>query len=184
MSALFVLALPVLAAAVGVFVASSLVHMVFKWHNSEYRAVPNEDAVAAALRAGHAGPGQYAIPHCTDMKQMADEAMQRKFREGPVALLTLRQPGPPTMGKALALWFVLNLAVAKVAALMAWHVFGAGGHERAACLAATVTFLAYGVGSLQAGIWMGKPWSAVGKDLLDAAIYAGVTLAAFWFLWP
>jgi hypothetical protein len=184
MTDLLVLAVPVLAAAIGVFVASSLIHMVFKWHNAEYRPVPNEEAVAAALRAGNLAPGQYAIPHCTDMKQLKDEAMQRRFREGPIAMITLRRPGPPTMGKALGLWFLLNVAVAKVAALMAWHVYGAGGHERAACLAATVTFLAYGVGSVQAGIWMAKPWSAVGKDLLDAAIFALVTGAVFWFLWP
>lgn len=52
------------------FIASSLVHMVFKWHNSDYRKVANEDEVMAALRSGSPTPGQYVFPHCMDMKQM------------------------------------------------------------------------------------------------------------------
>ena len=40
--------LPILLSAVAVFVASSLIHMLFKWHNRDYRKLPNEDAVRAA----------------------------------------------------------------------------------------------------------------------------------------
>src|SRR5690606_22185768 len=90
--------LPVLLAAVFVFVASSLVHMVFKWHNSDYRALANEDAVRAAIAAGTPPPGLYTLPHCGDMKAMQDPAMQAKYREGPVALLTVMANGMPNMG--------------------------------------------------------------------------------------
>lgn len=185
MAHLLQLWLPILAAAIGVFVASSLIHMVFKWHNSDYRKLPNEPDVAAALRAGSPGPGQYTIPYCTSMKEMAAEDMQAKFRDGPVALITLRRNGQMNMGATLGLWFVLNLVFATASAAIALQVYGLGGeHHAIAHLGALVTLFAYIGGSLQQGIWMGKPWSAVLKDLLDGLIYAVVTACAFHWLWP
>src|SRR5512140_366353 len=97
--------LPVVLAAVLIFVASSLIHMVFKWHNSEYRPLSNEEAVRAAIRAGTPAPGQYAVPHVADMKDMKLPQVQQKFSEGPVAFLTVRPNGAISMGKPLVLWF-------------------------------------------------------------------------------
>lgn len=93
--------LPILVTAVLVFIASSLIHMVFKWHNSEFRKLSNEDDVRAAIRAGSPAPGQYMLPYCPETKDMQSEASQQKFLEGPVGLLTLRKNGPPAMGGAL-----------------------------------------------------------------------------------
>jgi hypothetical protein len=185
MAHLMQLWLPILAAAIGVFVASSLIHMVFKWHNSDYRKLPNEDAVAAAIRDGSPGPGQYSIPFCMGMKDMASEDMQAKFRDGPIALITLRRNGPMKMGGTLGWWFVLNLVFAAASAAIARQVYGPGAdHHAVAHLGALVTLFAYIGGSLQQGIWMGKPWGAVAKDVLDGLIYAVVTAFAFAWLWP
>jgi hypothetical protein len=170
---------------VAVFVASSLIHMVFKWHNSEYRPLANEDEVRAALRAGNAAPGSYVIPHCADMKQMREEPMLQKFREGPVGFLTLRKSGMPHMGGALGLWFGLNLLVAAIGGCVAIHYVGITGDSHdAAHLVGVLSLLAYGAGSVQQGIWMGKPILGVAWDLLDALIYAFVTALAFAWLWP
>ena len=43
---------PILLSAVLVFVMSSLIHMVLKWHNTDYRKISNGDAVRAAISAG------------------------------------------------------------------------------------------------------------------------------------
>ncbi len=40
--------MPVLVTAVLVFIASSLIHMVFKWHNSDFKKLTNEDDVRAS----------------------------------------------------------------------------------------------------------------------------------------
>lgn len=185
MNTLLALALPILVAAALVFVASSLIHMVFKWHNSDYHKLPNEDAVRAALRAVATAPGQYVLPHCADMKAMQGAEMQQKFLEGPVGMLTLKANGPCNMGSALFGWFVFNVVVATLVALIAAHVFGIPGNaHRAAHLAAVLSFLTYAGGAVQAGIWMGKPWLSVAKDLLDGAIYGVVTGLAFCWLWP
>ncbi len=185
MNELILLWLPILATAALIFIASSLIHMVFKWHNSDYGKLANEDEVRTAIRAGAPTPGMYVMPHCLDMKAMQDEAMQAKYREGPIAFLTVKKNGAPTMGAALITWFVLNLALAVVTAVVILHVYGLQvDPARAACLAGILAFLSYGVGSISNGIWMAKPWTSVAKDLLDAAIYGGVSAAAFGLLWP
>ena len=172
-------------AAVLVFIASSLVHMVFKWHNSDYLKLGNEDEVRAAIRKTSPGPGQYVIPHCIDMKEVQSPEMQKKFIEGPVGFVVLRQPGPPTMGGHLAKWFGLNLLVAgAVACILCTTIApGAGGH-RVFHIAVLATFIAYGAGAISDGIWKGEPWKSVFKDLLDALIYGLVSGVAFCWLWP
>lgn len=177
--------LPLLIAAVGVFIASSLIHMVFKWHNSEYSGLVNEDEVRAALRKGGAGPGQYVLPHCTDMKEFQTPEMRKKLEEGPVGFLTLRPNGPPRMGASLAQWFALNLLVAGIAAHLAGESLPRGADvPRVFHLVALVTFIAYAGGALSDGIWRGEPWRSVAKNLLDALIYAIVSGFAFAWLWP
>ena len=176
--------IPIVLSAVLVFLASSVIHMLLKWHNNEYRKLPNEDAVRDAIRAGPAGPGQYAIPHCQEMKEMQSPEMTRKFTEGPVALVVLRMPGPPKMGGALLKWFIYGLAVALIVACLAGGVLPAGAGRQAGVLAGAMAFLVYGGGSVPNAIWMGKPWSSALKELLDALIYGVITGATFAWLWP
>lgn len=186
MNALLALWLPILLSAVVVFVISSLIHMVIKWHASDYTSLANEDAVRDAIRAGNPQPGRYVMPHCKDMKDMASEAMLRKYREGPVGHLTVMPNGAPNMGKYLGMWFLWSLAVAAVAALLAGRVYGleatpVGG---AAKLVGAVTFIAHGFGTVTESIWSGRPWSHSVKYLLDAALYALGTWAVFLWMWP
>ena len=177
--------LPILVTAVAVFIASSLIHMVFKWHNSDYRKLSNEDAVRDAIRAGAPAPGQYVVPHCADMKDMQGEAMQKKFIDGPVGMLTLRKNGPPSMGGSLIQWFIYTLLVASIAGAMALRIFGVQGSAHGAGhLVGLVSFLTYTGGSVQMGIWMGKPWGSVAKDILDGLIYGIISVLVFTWLWP
>ena len=50
MTGITALWLPILLAAVIVFAASSIIHMLSPWHKSDYRALPKEDEIMAALR--------------------------------------------------------------------------------------------------------------------------------------
>ncbi|RXK56165.1 hypothetical protein ESB00_09915 [Oleiharenicola lentus] len=185
MNLLLSLWLPILLSAVVVFVISSLVHMVLKWHASDYNRLPNEDAVRAALNAGNPAPGRYVVPHCTDMKEMAGEAMQRKYQEGPVGHITLGSPGQPSMGKPLGLWFLMTLVVSTVAAYVAVKFVRLDPSQalRAAKLVGTISFVSYGFGAVPESIWMLRPWSSTAKYLIDSALYALGTAAVFWWLW-
>ena len=185
MNPLLSLSIPILLCAVVVFVISSLVHMVLKWHASDYGALPNEDAVRDAIRAGNPAPGRYVIPQCREMKDMASEAMKRKYAEGPVGHFTIIPNGQPNMGKYLGLWFLLCLFVSAVAVYLAARVLpmNHGLGRSAAKLVGAVCFVGYGFGTLQESIWMGRPWSASAKYLVDSALYAvGSGLVVYW-LW-
>jgi hypothetical protein len=176
--------LPILLGAVFVFVASSLIHMVFKWHNADYSKLPNEDAVRSAIGSSTA-PGQYTVPHCLGPKDMENPEIQKRFTEGPVAMLWVLPNGMPNMGKMLGGWFALNLLVSLFIAYIAAHTLAAGtAPMQVLRVTASIGFLAYAAGSISDGIWFGKPWVAVGKDLLDALIYGFAGGAAFAWLWP
>lgn len=176
---------PILLSAFLVFLSSSLIHMVFKWHASDYRKLPNEDAVRAAIRAGSPAPAQYHMPYCSDMKEMGDPAMQTKWTEGPVALLTVLPNKVPAMGPMLGAWFVLNIVISFFAAYIGVHALPIGtAYPRVFQVIGAVGFMSYGLGTIAPSIWMGKPWSITWKDLLDALIYGCMMGGAFGWLWP
>ncbi|MFN4289924.1 MAG: hypothetical protein ACK4E7_03475 [Permianibacter sp.] len=185
MTAVLSLWLPILLTAVFIFVASSLIHMVFQWHKPDYRQLPNEDEVRKALLNGKIGPGKYVMPYCTDMKAMQDEAMLNKYREGPIGFLMIGKAGMPNMGKSLGTWFLVSLLVAAIAALAAVQSIGLQADSHVAGhLIGLISLLAYGTGSVINGIWMCVPWRSVGKHLLDAVIYATISAFTFMWLWP
>src|SRR5688572_21274093 len=143
MNSLLSLWLPILLSAVVVFIISSLIHMVLKWHAGDYNALTNEEEVRAAIRAGNPAPGRYVVPHCPDMKDMGSEAMLKKYREGPVGHFTLGPAGVPVIGKFLGMWFVWTLIVATVAAYLTGGVYGLNpaNARGAAKLVGAVTFI-------------------------------------------
>jgi hypothetical protein len=73
--------------------ARGLIHMVLKYHNSDYGKLSNEDDVASSLRAVSVDPGFYSLPHCADMKEMNEGGMQNRFKEGPVAFIAMLPRG-------------------------------------------------------------------------------------------
>jgi hypothetical protein len=186
MNILLTLWLPILLSAVVVFVISSAIHMVFKWHASDYRGFANEDTVRDAIRAGNPAPGRYVIPQCGDMKNMASEAMKKKYAEGPIGHITILANGQPNMGKYLGMWFLWTLVVAAVAAFLAGKVYTLDHAwvRPAAKLAGVITFIAHGFGTVQESIWTGRPCRSSAKHLLDAALYGLGTWAVFFWLWP
>ena len=175
--------LPILLAAVFVFIASSLIHMVFKWHNSDYRGLANEEEVRAAL--GSPAPGQYVIPHCLEHKDLEKEEVRRKFTEGPVGFLYIKASGLPGMGSSLTLWFLFNILIAFSVAYLTSRTTPAGTHYlQVFRVAGTAAFLAYAAGTIPNSIFMGKPWRVTGKEILDGLIYALLMAGTFGWLWP
>jgi hypothetical protein len=186
MSILAALWQPIVLSAVLVFILSAIIHMVLKYHNTDYKRLPNEDAVRAALRSGNPEPRrQYIFPYAAEMKEMGSPEMQQKFIEGPVGVLYLRQPGPPTMGPALAQWFLFTLWVSLLVSYVAARTIQPGAeYLDVFCTVGAVTFLAYAAGVLPASIWMGKPWAVTAKEMFDGLLYALVTAGTFGWLWP
>ncbi len=178
------LLLPVLLAAVIVFVASSLIHMVLKYHQSDYRQLPEEEKLLGALRPAGLTPGLYHFPFCSH-KDMNTPAMQEKFKQGPVGMLTVFPSGPVAMPKFLGLWFAYCLLVSLFVAYVTGRTVSRdGGFSVVFHIAGVAAFLAYGLGPLVNGIWKGQPWSIVLKESFDGLIYSSLTAGTFGWLWP
>ena len=177
--------IPILVAAVVVFFASSVIHMVLKYHRSDVAGLPQEDVVREALRRQNVPPGQYTIPYCADMKDMQTDAMKQKFAEGPVGILTLRPAGMINMGPYLIQWMLYCLLVSFVTAYVAGRTLAAGTEYLAVFrVVGTVAWLAYASAHISGGIWQSRPWSVVLKDVFDGLLYALLTAGVFGWLWP
>ena len=102
---------PIVLSGVIVFVASSLVHMVLGYHKGDFRSVPAEDEVMAALQKFNLQPGDYMMPKPTSMEAMKSDEFKAKHEKGPVMIATVIKPGPLTMGPQLLKWFVFICVV-------------------------------------------------------------------------
>ena len=177
--------LPIVLAAVLVFIASSVIHMLPLWHKSDYAPVPREAEVQAALRPLAPPPGEYFLPFTSDMKAMKAEAFQEKLRAGPVAMLTVLPNGPLSMGGPLLLWFIYLLLVGGFVALIAAHTLDPGTHyPRVFKVTGAVAFGGYALALLQNSIWGRRSWVVTLKSCFDGLIYAGLTAGTFGWLWP
>jgi hypothetical protein len=177
--------MPIALSAVAVFIASSIVHMALKWHNSDYKVMPDEDAARAALGKQNLERGMYCIPRAADMKAMGTPEMMAKYKEGPVAFIVVMPNGLPQMGKYLAQWFVYSVVVSVFVAYLTGHTVGSGADYLAVFrVAGTAAFMTYGLSATVDSIWKGQPWGSTIKHILDGLIYGLVTAGVFGWLWP
>jgi hypothetical protein len=179
------LVLPILVAAVIVFVASSIIHMLLPVHRNDWRPVPAEDDAQAALRALSLPPGDYAVPYAASPAAFKDPAFLQKMTNGPVVLMTVVPPGPPAMGASLALWFAYSVIVGVFAAYVAGRALEPGAHYLAVFRFAGVSaFLGYSLALLQNSIWYKRNWGATLRSMGDGLVYALLTAGTFGWLWP
>lgn len=86
--------LPIVLAAVIVFFASSIMHMVLPYHRGDYKQLPDEEKILGVLRAAGLQRGLYVLPFATH-KNMKSPEVQQKYQQGPVGMLTVAPNGPP-----------------------------------------------------------------------------------------
>ena len=174
--------IPIAFAAVVVFVASSIMHMVLKYHRSDYRQLQNEAELVGVLGKAKPAPGTYHFPYCAEMKDMKSPEMQEKLK-GPVGLLVMT--GAPNMGKLLGLWFVYCLLVSLFCAYLAGRTLTAGADYLIVFrVVGTAAFMAYGLSQMVDSIWKGQIWSNTFKHIVDGLVYALLTAGVFGWLWP
>jgi hypothetical protein len=177
--------LPIVAAAVLVFVVSSVLHMFLPLHKGDYRQLPREAEILSALRTYGIAPGVYGFPRPNSMTDMASPEMIEKYKQGPVGLLTVLPNGVPRMGKSLVLWLLytglISLFVGYLATMGVDRAATAGFIFR---FTTTAALLAYGVPHLHDAIWKAQPWATTLKYIVDGVIYSLATGGVFALLWP
>lgn len=178
--------LPIVLSAVAIFFASSVIHMVLKYHQPEYRKLPDEDAVRAAFNRSPLEPGQYVIPHCADSKAMASPEMQKKYVDGPIAAIWVGPRGPISLGPHLLRWFLYTLVVCTLCAYLATVVMPnpGMGFMHVVRVVGTAAFLAFAMAHWSNVVWKHQPVRAALLDTLDGLIYGLLTGVVFAALWP
>ncbi len=176
--------LPIVLSAVIVFVASSIMHMLLKYHQGDYRKLPEEDNLRAAIRTAGVTRGLYMFPFCKH-EEMKSPEMAEKWKQGPNGVLTIMASGMPQMPKFLGQWFGYCLLLNFFVAYLAAHTMGAGTpYLQVFRVVGTAGFIGYGLGIISNGIWKGVPWSMVLKEVIDGLVYGLLTAGTFGWLWP
>jgi len=177
--------LPVIASAVVSFLASCVIHMALRWHNSDMKKVPREDEVMDALRPFAIPPGDYGMPRPSSMKDMRSPEYTEKFKKGPVMTFTVAPSGSASMAKSLVLWFVYMLVVSVFAAYIAGRALTPGAEFRQVLrFAGATAFIGYCLALYQMSIWYGRSWVTTLKVTVDSLVYAFITGTVFGWLWP
>ena len=185
MVGVFDLWLPILLSAVFVFIVSTVIHMVLRYHKGDYKKLPGEDTVLEAMRSQKLERGSYAFPHAASMKDMGSPEMLEKYKQGPVGYMTIGPNGPPAMGKGLALWFLFSVLMGVFAGYLAGMFLGPGADYHSVFRATgTAAILGYSASSLIDSVWKGQAWSVTLKHVFDGIMYALVTAGTFGWLWP
>jgi len=177
--------LPILLSAVAVFILSSIIHMVFAYHNNDFSKLPSEDQAMSDLGKANIPPGDYVMPYAANNKERQTPEFLEKMNKGPVAFITVFESGPPKMGKQLVLWFIYCIIVGIFAAYVAGRALGPEDPYLSVFRFAGVTaFAGYGLALLQNSIWYKRNWAATFKSIFDSLIYALFTGGIFGWLWP
>ena len=186
MVSLATLWMPIVLSAVLVFFAAFVLWMLLPFHRSDFRGLPDEDAVASALRAQQLEPWQYMIPYAGgDPKAMKDPAFVKKMETGPIAHITVMPSGRSRMGQSMVQYFIFGLIVSYMVAYVASRTLPAGAaYLEVFRLTGTVATLAYAAAVVPGAIWFGKRWGAVWKEVIDGLVLGLLTGGAFGWLWP
>lgn len=185
MVSLMALWLPIVLAAVLVFVVSSVIHMFLPWHAGDWQPLPREDEIRDALRPIAIPPGDYYTPYASGSEEMRSEAWRKKCEEGPVFFMTVLPDGVPRMGAQLLQWFVYCAVIG----LFAGYVTGIGlgygaGYMDVFRVSGAVAFIGYSMSIPQGSIWYRRSWGYTIRSMIDGLVYGVVTGGVFGWLWP
>jgi hypothetical protein len=185
MVSLAALWLPILLSAVVVFLASFVLHMVLPIHRADYRRLPREDEVMAALRPFAIPPGDYMVPCAGGPKDLSSPEFKARLNQGPVAVMTVMKNGPFNMGRSLLQWFIYCLVIGVFAAYIASRATGADASRiQVVRFAGATAFAGYALAMWQDSIWYQRNWGTTLRYNVDGLIYALLTAACFGWLWP
>ncbi len=184
MVAITTLWLPIVLAAVAVFLASSVIHMMLGYHQNDFRAVPNEGAALEALRGLNLPPGEYALPKPKNMQHMRTAEFKALYARGPVVLMNVG-PGYMSIGKNLLQWFIYLLVVGFCCAYIAGRQLHPGTEYLSVFrLVGFTAFMAYSLALPQRSIWYRHSWRMTVVAMIEGLVYAGLTAGMFGWLWP
>lgn len=177
--------LPILLSAIFVFVVSSILHMLIPIHKGDFKKLPGEAELMAAMRSQQVQPGEYMFPCPASMKDMHSPEMIEKYKTGPVGTMTVMPSGECKMGKNLVKWFLYSILIGVFTAYIGYHGLGPGAEYLTVFrVTGAAAVLAYAFANVPNSIWRGARWSTTLKFVFDGILYGLVTAGTFGWLWP
>ena len=177
--------LPILLATVLCFFAGALLHMAIPVHKGDWRSLPDEDGILAAMRKAGVMPGNYMFPHPPSMQAMNEPGFIAKLDQGPVGIMTVRKPGKIVMGPFLIKQAVFHLIVSVLIAYLAGRTLPADvTYLRAFQVVGTTAMLAYIAAIFPEAIWYQPPRNYVTAKVVDGVVWGLLTAGAFAGFWP
>jgi hypothetical protein len=176
--------LPIVLAAVAVFVVSSIIHMATPWHHGDFKPMPDQARVLDALRSFNIRPGDYVVPHPHGPGGTASSEFAELSKRGPVVMMSVL-PGDVVIVKNLVLWLVYCVVVAVCAAYIAGAALPpAAESKRVFQFAGATAFIGFALALWQQTIWYSRSWVTTLKSTIDGLLYGLVTAGVFTWLWP
>jgi hypothetical protein len=125
------------------------------------------------------------MPHPGTPENMRKPEFIEKRTKGPTLHMTVLPPGPPTMGKALGLWFAYSVVVGIFAAYLTSRALTAGAeYLEVFRFASTTAFVGYSLALAHDSIWYQRSWATTSKYCFDGLVYGLLTGGTFGWLWP
>jgi hypothetical protein len=175
--------LPIVLAAVAVFIASFLAWVVLPHHKPDFKRLNDEEGLLADIRSKNPDPGVYMFP-CYTPEDLKDPEKKKRYEAGPNGVLIV-WPGPANMGanmvKTLVFYLVVGICVGYVGGL---HLSPGAEFMPVFRFTATVAIMSYCLGLVTNAIWFRKTLRATTMDIVDGLVYGAITGLIFAWLWP
>ena len=184
MTSLSALLLPIIVAAVVVFILSSIIHMALPWHRDEYPYLENQGSVLDGIHKFGLAAGDYMLPRPKTPADMKTPEFMKMFESGAV-MMTLMPPGDFAMGATMVKWFVYDLIVSLFAGYVASAALPPGTpYLKVFQVVGTSAFMAYSFALWPQRIWYKRSMTVTLKATIDGLVYGLFTAGVFGWLWP
>ena len=176
--------LPIVLSAAAVWIAAAVAWMAMPHHKGEFKKLPNEDAMIAAVKSQNLSPGIYGFPDCQDHSKMKDPEFIKKVTDGPVGVVHVWPPGMKMGGKMIGS-FVFYVVVSVLVALLATITLHRGEDWHSVFhVTALAAIMSYCLASIPQGIWFNVPIRNMITTLIDGLVFGLITAAIFALMWP
>ncbi|MDX1429254.1 MAG: hypothetical protein R3282_03155 [Rhodothermales bacterium] len=177
--------LPTLLAAIAVFLAGFVLHMVLPHHHTDFAKIGDEERFSVEIRAHDLARGQYACPFAASPVDLKDPAFQERVAEGPVGIITIWPDEIGPSSGQLARHFLHVLVITIFVAYLTGTTVSAGmEYLKVFQVAGTAAFIGYAGAHPGESIWYHRSWPMTWKYVFDSLVYAGLTAGFFGWLWP
>ena len=176
--------LPIVLSAAAVWIASAVIWMALPHHQNDQKGLPDEGAFKRFMQGANIPPGNYAFPHAKDRAACKSAEFQEAFKNGPMGMLNVWQPGKGMGGNMIAT-FIVYLVVSLLIAYLGFNSLPPGTpREKLYQVLGTAGILAYCFAFIPNGIWFQVSRRAMFMNVIDGVVYGLVTATVFAWLWP